>query len=162
MRFSLCDLKEIQKLKNASRSAMFLFLLFFFTISSINLAIAQDFIAGTVLAADIERMEIELIPSPPEQAPGDETEKKSITARLSVDNLIVNRRGDRVFPGCVFPGGMVRIWGKMDEKERVFMVSDIRGYGGRGQTDPTGVRRRLQKMGPGYCPGGPGFRGGRQ
>ena len=149
-------------MKNASRSAMFLFLLFFFTISSTNLAIAQDFIAGTVLAADIERMEIELIPGPHEQATSDETEKKSITVRLSIDNLIVNRRGDRVFPGCVFPGGMVRIWGKMDEKERVFMVSDIRGYGGRGQTDPTGVRRRLQRMGPGYCPGGPGFRGGRQ
>jgi hypothetical protein len=141
---------------------MFLFLLFFFTISSTHLAIAQDFIAGTVLTADIERMEIELIPSPPEQATGDETEKKSITVRLSTDNLIVNRRGYRVFPGCVFPGGMVRIWGKMNERDRVFMVFDIRGYGGRGQTDPTGVRRRLQKMGPGYCPGGPGFRGGRQ
>jgi hypothetical protein len=162
MRISLCDPKEIQKLKNASRVSTFLFLLFFFAISSTDLAVAQDFIFGTVLAADIDRMEIKLIPGPPEQTTNDETEKKSITARLSIDNLIVNRRGDRVFPGCVFPGGIVRIWGKMDEKERVFMVSDLRGWGGRGQTDPTGVRRRLQRMAPGYCPGGPGFRGGRQ
>jgi hypothetical protein len=162
MRISFCDPTEIQKLKNTSRLSTFLLFLFFFIISSTNFAIAQDFIAGTVLAVDINRMEIELVPGPPPQATGDETEMKSITARLTIDNLVVNRRGDRVFPGCVFPGGMIRIWGKMDEKERIFMVSDIRGYGGRGQTDPTGVRRRLQKMGPGYCPGGPGFRGGRQ
>jgi hypothetical protein len=149
-------------LKMASRTSTFLFFLFFCTISSTDLAIAQDFIVGTVIAADIDRMEIELIPGSAELGTGGEAEKKSITVRLSIDNLIVNRRGDRVFPGCVFPGGIVRIWGKMDEKEKVFVVSDIRGYGGRGQTDPTGVRRRLQKMGPGYCPGGPGFRGGRQ
>ena len=162
MIISLCDPKEIQNLKNASCVSAFLLLLLFFNISSTDLAIAQNFIFGTVLRADIDRMEIELIPGPPEQTTSDETAKKRITARLSIDNLIVNGRGERVFPGCVFPGGMIRIWGKMDEKERVFTVSDIRGWGGRGQTDPTGVRRRLQRMGPGYCPGGPGFRGGHQ
>jgi hypothetical protein len=158
MRTSLCN----QNLKNASRSSTFLFLLFFFIVSDTDLAFTQDFIAGRVLTADFDTMEIQLMPSQPEQQTGDETKMKSITARLSIDNLIVNRSGNRVFPGCVFPGGMVRIWGKMDEKGKVFIVSDIRGYGGCGQTDPTGVRRRLQKMGPGYCPGGSGFRGGRQ
>ena len=49
------------------------------------------------------RMEFELIPGPSEQATGEETEKKRITARFSSDNLIVNRSGDRVFPGCVLP-----------------------------------------------------------
>lgn len=149
-------------MKNAPHPSFFLLFLFLFIIWRNDSVFAQDFIAGKVLAADLDRMEIELIPGSPNLAVGDEKEKKSITARLSADNLVVNRRGDRVFPGCVYPGGMVRVWGHFDAKEGVFMVTDIRGYGGCGQTDPTGVRRRLQKMGPGYCPGGPGFHGGRQ
>jgi hypothetical protein len=132
-------------------------MLIFFSIWTNDPVFADDFIAGTVLSIDIDKLEITLIPGPPEQSLDDA--KKSITARLNAENLVVNKRGDRVFPGCVFPGGMVRIWGHMDEG--IFMVTDIRGYGGRGQADPTGVHRRLQRIGPGYCPDGPGFHGGR-
>jgi hypothetical protein len=136
-----------------------LFFLFFCIFRGADSVAAQDFIAGTVLSADIDRMEIELFPVLADQVEGDQRRKKSVIARLSAENLVVNGRGERVFPGCVFPGGMVRIWGRMDGES--FIVSDIRGPGGgHGRGDPTGVRRRLQRMGPGYCPGG--WQGGRQ
>lgn len=115
--------------------------------------VAQDFIVGTVVATDIDKMKIELLPLLDDQVESDQQRKRNITAQLSTENLMVNRRGERVFPGCVFPGGIVRIWGRMDGGS--FLVSEIRGPGGgHGRGDPTGVRRRLQRMGPGYRPGG--------
>ena len=61
-------------------------------------------------------------------------------------------RRDRIFPGCVRPGNMIRVWGefaksqansKAGEQERgqrIFLATDIRGGGGG---DPTGVRFRI-------------------
>lgn len=131
------------------------FLLFFCTFWGAGAVVAQDFIAGTVLAVDFDRMEIDLLPVPADSSEIDHQKTKSIKARLSSENQVVNGMGRRVFPGCVFPGGMIRMWGHMDDG--IFMISDIRGPGrGGGRGDPTGVRRRLQKMGPGYCPGSRG------
>ena len=122
-------------------------------------ALAQNFMAGTVVSADLAKMEIEIIPGPTlDSSDHDVSEGKSIRVRVTPESLVVNGRGDRVFPGCVFPGRVIRLWGQMEGG--VFTVTDIRGFGGRGRGDPTGVRRRLQRMGPDFCPGGPGFRGG--
>ena len=121
-------------------------------------ALAQEFMAGTVVSADLAKMEIEIIPGTLDSSGHDAGEGKSIRVRVTPESLVVNGRGEQVFPGCVFPGRIVRLWGHMEEGR--FMVTDIRGFGGRGRGDPTGVRRRLQRMGPDFCPGGPGFRGG--
>jgi hypothetical protein len=117
-------------------------------------ALARDFMAGTVVSADLAKMEIEIIPGTLDSSGHDEGGGKSIRVRVTPESLVVNGRGELVFPGCVFPGGIVRLWGQREEG--IFTATEIRGFGGRG--DPTGVRRRLQRMGP--CPGGPGFRGG--
>ena len=143
---------QIKIIKNTPCAPLFLCFLCLFIVWGVDSAGAQDFITGTVLAADIDRLEIELLPGPPDPVEGDQHRKKSITAQLSADCLVINRRGERKFPGCVYPGGVVRIWGRMDGG--IFKISDIRGPGGHGSGDPTGVRRRLQRMGPGYCPGG--------
>lgn len=119
--------------------------------------LAQDFMAGTVVSADLAKMEIEIIPV--DSSGHDEGDGKSLRVRVTPESLVVNGRGERVFPGCVYPGGIIRLWGQREEG--IFTVTEIRGFGGRGRGDPTGVRRRLQRMGPGFCPGGPGFRGGR-
>jgi hypothetical protein len=147
---SFGDPMKIIKVKIAMGALFFLFFSLFWSAGSV---VAQDFIVGTVLTADIDKMEIELLPMLDDQVEGNQKRKRSMTVQLSAENLVVNRRGERVFPGCVFPGGIVRIWGRMDGGS--FIVSDIRGSGGgHGRGDPTGVRRRLQRMGPGYPSGG--------
>jgi hypothetical protein len=143
---------QIKIIRNTPCAPFVLCLLCLFIVWGVDSAGAQDFITGTVLAVDIDRMEIELLPGPPDPVESDQQGKRSITARLSAENLVENRRGEHVFPGCVYPGGVIRIWGRMEAG--IFIVSDIRGPGGHGQGDPTGVRRRLQRIGPGYCPGG--------
>jgi hypothetical protein len=168
LRWKFCILKhplasqqsEIEKLSYRSSS----YLLVLFAVALIFLsrgsALAQDFMAGTVVSAEIEKLEIELIPITGDPARPDGKEKKSVTVKLSADNLVISRMGRRVFPGCVYPGGRIRLWGHMDQG--VFMATEIRGWGGKGRSDPTGVRRRLQRRGGWNCPGGPGFHGGRQ
>jgi hypothetical protein len=140
------------KVKTVLYAPFFLSFLCLLTLWGADPVGAQNFVVGTVLNADIGRMEIELLPNPSDPIEDVHQGKKRLIARLSTENLVVNRRGEQVFPGCVFPGGVVRIWGRMDKG--IFIVSDIRGPGGHGRGDPTGVRRRLQRMGPGYCPGG--------
>ncbi len=137
----------------------FLLTIAFALVGEVGPVSAQDFIAGTVVSADIKKMEIEIIPLVNAPTNDDEKEKKNITARLSDENLVVNRLGKRVFPGCVYPGGIIRLWGHMDQG--VFLATDIRGWRGRGRSDPTGVRRRLLRGGGRNCSGGPGFHGGR-
>jgi hypothetical protein len=151
---------KMMKLKKSSLPFFVLLSFIFISFWKNETVFAQDFIGGTVLSVDLERMEMELVPGLPETANNDGGTEKSIKVRLLPECFIINGRGERVLPGCVFPGGIVRLWGHREEG--VFMVTDIRGYGGRGRGDPTGVRRRLQRMGPGYCPGGPGFHGGRE
>lgn len=150
---------EIKNLRHRLFLPIFLLLAIACASDGVGPALAQDFIAGTVVSADIEKMEIEIIPIVNAPTNVDGKEKKYVIARLSDENLVVNRLGKRIFPGCVYPGGVIRLWGHMDQG--VFLATDIRGWGGRGRSDPTGVRRRLLRGGGRNSPGGPGVHGGR-
>jgi hypothetical protein len=152
---------EMEKLKNPLRPFILPLLLFSLFLVRAEPCAAEDFIAGTVLSADIEKMEIVIVPLEKGSATSGAGGEKHIIARLSTDILVVNRMGRQVFPGCVYPGGIIRLWGRMDEEKKVFFVTDIRGWGGRGSHDPTGVRRRLQRGGAWNSPNGQGFHGGR-
>lgn len=137
-------------------------LVIFFFLARADISMADDFMAGTVLSSDIEKMEIVLVPLKKGPAADDTKEEARIIAKVSGDNLVVNRVGRKVFPGCVSPGRIIRLWGRMDKDRKVFYVNDLRGWGGRGRHDPTGVRRRLQRGGGWNCQNGPGFHGGQK
>jgi hypothetical protein len=152
----------MEKVREFPRYIMILLLFFGVTRGKSVAAFSEDFIAGTVFAVDREKMEIRLVPAPSIDSSNDIEPNNHITIRFSQDSLVINRKGAHVLPGCVFPGGMIRVWGQMDDTGKIFFATDIRGHGRRGSADPTGVRRRLQKMGPGNCPMGPGQGRGQQ
>jgi hypothetical protein len=147
---------ETAKMRGLSRYILMLLLFLGVTIGQSVAAFSEDFLAGTVLAVDNEKMEIRLIPVSQAGSINDHEQNASVTIRYSTDSLVINKRGAYVLPGCVYPGGMIRVWGQMDNTGKIFLATDIRGYRGRGHFDPTGVRRRLHKMGPWNCPLGPG------
>ncbi len=124
-------------------------------------ALAEDFMVGTVFSTNLDKREIVVVPLEKGDATDVTKSKDGIVARLSDDALVVNRMGRHVYPGCVSPGGIIRLWGRMDEKEKVFYAAELRCWGGGGGHDPTGVRRRLHRRRGWNCPGGPTFHGGR-
>jgi hypothetical protein len=136
-----------------------LFFLIGFLLASNISAFAEDFMAGTVVKTGPARNEIVIVPLDEGKPMEDSHVRSGIIVRLSTDSLVVDKQGRQVLPGCVYPGGIVRVWGHMSDKEKVFYATDIRGWGGRGGHDPTGVRRRLHRGRGWRCPGGPGFHG---
>ena len=110
-------------------------------------AYCQDFFVGKVVAVDVQKMEIEVEPQSPLQLFKEAESRRTVTVRLSKRNTIKTNDRSSPFPECVVPGKKIRLWGEKEKSSnRVFTATDIRGCGGGGCQDPTGVRSRLRKM----------------
>ncbi len=102
---------------------------------------------GKVVAVDVQKMEIEVEPQSSLQLFKEADGRNTVTVRLSKRNTFKTNDRGSPFPGCVVPGKRIRLWGEKEESSRrVFVVTDIRGCGGGGCQDSTGVRSRLRKM----------------
>ncbi len=110
-------------------------------------AYCQDFFVGKVVAVDVQKMEIEVEPQSSLQLFKEVEGYHTVTVRLSKRSTIKTNDRSALFPECVVPGKKIRLWGEKEESSnRVFVVTDIRGCGGGGCQDSTGVRSRLRKM----------------
>ena len=110
-------------------------------------AYCQDFFVGKVVAVDVQKMEIEVEPQSSLQLFKEVEGRHTVTVRLSKSNSIKTNDRSSPFPECVVPGKKIRLWGEKEKSSfRVFVVTDIRGCGGGGCQDSTGVRSRLRKM----------------
>ena len=118
--------------------------LFFYEVTPVN---CQEYFVGTVVAMDAQKMEIEVEPQYPLQIFGAAQNRGNVIVRLEgLKNVQVRGRGGP-FPDCVFPGNSIRLWGVREtSSERIFVVTDIRGCGGGGCQDSTGVRSRIRKL----------------
>lgn len=101
-------------------------------------AFCQEFLMARVLTIDPEALELTVVtPADPDS---------QITVRIAEKNVLPQSDQGIFFPRCVAQGSTIRIWGTREELETpLFVASEIRGCGGSGCSDPTGVRLRLRK-----------------
>lgn len=107
-------------------------------------AYCQDFFMGKVLAVDLERMEIEIVPLSIGKQSHKGSDNKAFFVRIAEENNLPEEGETIVFPRCVVVGDTIRLWGnRVQNEEHIFYATDIRGCRGGGCSDPTGVRSRL-------------------
>lgn len=71
-----------------------------------------------------------------------------IQAVVLADSILVEKQtGEKRLPGCIQTGNHIRIRGRTSSGESgsMFLAEEVRGCGGSGCSDPTGVRQRLNK-----------------
>ena len=99
---------------------------------------------GKVLAVDLEKMEIEIVPLSTGKLSETGSDNEAILVRIAEENNLPGEGEDDVFPRCVVVGDSIRLWGnKVQNGDHIFFATDIRGCRGGGCSDPTGVRSRL-------------------
>lgn len=105
-----------------------------------------EFLYGQVVEVNRDAQEFVLVTLLPDK---NETDLSGNTARIRVkamgEMLPQAEDGDSLLPGCVQVGKRVRVWGESPASGSTFLATDVRGCGGMGCSDPTGVRSRLQK-----------------
>ena len=117
---------------------------FLYLFSGAGSAFCQDFFMGKVLAVDLEKMEIEIVPLSPGKLPEAGSDNEAILVRIAEENNLPGEGETVFFPRCVVIGDSIRLWGnKAQNGDHIFFATDIRGCRGGGCSDPTGVRSRL-------------------
>ncbi len=105
-----------------------------------------EFLYGQVVEVNRDAQEFVLVSLSPDK---EDTDLSGNTARIRVKAmgamLPQSEEGDSFLPGCVQVGKRVRVWGETPASGASFLATDVRGCGGMGCSDPTGVRSRLQK-----------------
>lgn len=125
--------------------ARYFFIIFFlYLFSGAGSAFCQDFFMGKVLAVNLEKMEIEIVPLSTEKLSKTGSDNEAILVRIAEENNLPGEGETVVFPRCVVVGDSIRLWGNRAKNgDHIFFATDIRGCRGGGCSDPTGVRSRL-------------------
>ena len=127
-----------------SVARIFVIILFLYLFPGTGTAFCQDFFMGKVLAVDLEKMEIEIVPLAAGKLFKTSSDNEAILVRIAEENNLPGEGEDVVFPRCVVVGDSIRLWGKRAQNsDHIFFATDIRGCRGGGCSDPTGVRSRL-------------------
>jgi uncharacterized membrane protein YgcG len=107
---------------------------------------SAEFLVGEVVAVNRDRQEFVIVSIFTDKG---ETESSGKESRIKVkavgEVLSQYEKSIPLLPGCVQVGERVRVWGEIPATGAVFLAIDVRGCGGMGCNDPTGVRSRLQK-----------------
>jgi len=107
---------------------------------------SAEFLYGEVAEVNRALQEFVLISIPTKQG---ETKRAENNSRINVkavgELFPQSEEGLPLLPGCVQVGEKVRVWGETPATGSVFLAIDVRGCGGMGCNDSTGVRSRLQK-----------------
>ena len=104
----------------------------------------QDFLKAKVLAVDSDKMEIEVLELASGRQSAADSQGDKLLIQIAQENDLPRIDGDAVFPCCVVPGKIIRLWGKIvPDRRNVFLATDIRGCRDGSCSDPTGVRSRL-------------------
>lgn len=115
---------------------------------------------GKVLAVDLEKMEIEIVPQAAGKSSTTDSNNEAILVRIAEENNLPGESESVFFPRCVVVGDSIRLWGNRAENgDHIFFATDIRGCRGGGCSDPTGVRSRLLQSRKGSNRGDHGGKG---
>lgn len=108
---------------------------------------AQEFLCGQVLKVNEKKEEFVMhLNFPRKNVEGVFQGKESIQVRPAMKNILPNRAGETILPGCVTAGNHVRVWGHWEKPgQNMLLAHDIRGCVGGGCSDPTGILSRLKK-----------------